>query len=99
MQDIADNMKSININEIKNLGDINIIDVREPAELMVGSIDGSKNIPMMGLMMNASNFLNQNETYYIYCAAGGRSFNVCQQLSSQGFDVVNLEGGFGSYQM
>lgn len=91
-------MKSININEIKNLEGINIIDVRETGEYAQMSIPGTKNIPMMGLVANHEQFLNKNETYYIMCLSGGRSYQVASQLDSLGYDIVNLEGGISSYK-
>lgn len=91
-------MKSININEIKKMGDINLIDVRETFEYENGSVKGAKNIPMTGLVMNSNNFLNKDEKYYIMCQAGSRSLQVCHELENQGYDVVNLEGGYGMYE-
>lgn len=90
--------KTININDLGQLGDVNVIDIREAGELAVGAVAGSKHIPMMGLIMNKDQFLNKNETYYIYCAAGGRSFQTCSMLASAGYDVVNLDGGYSSYR-
>lgn len=90
--------KTININELGQLGDVNVIDIRETDELSAGAVAGSKHIPMMGLIMNKDQFLNKNETYYIYCAAGGRSFQTCSMLASAGYDVVNLDGGYSSYR-
>ncbi len=91
-------MKSININEIKDLGKINLIDVRETNEFAQSRIEGARNIPMMGLMTNHEQFLDKNDTYYIMCLSGGRSYQVASHLESLGYDVVNLEGGISSYK-
>ncbi len=90
-------MKSININEIKNLENIKIIDVREVDEYRQLSIPGTKNIPVMGLITNHESFLDKSETYYIMCLSGGRSFQVVTHIEKLGYNVVNLEGGIGSY--
>ncbi len=90
--------KTININDLGQLGDVNVIDIREAAELSVGTVAGSKHVPMMGLIMNKDQFLNKNEKYYIYCAAGGRSYQTCSVLADAGYDVVNLDGGYSSYR-
>ncbi len=90
-------MESININDVKNIDDANIIDVRETFEFEGGSILNAKNIPMMGLVLNAENFLDKNKRYYIMCQAGSRSMQVCNVLKEKGYDVVNLEGGYSSY--
>ncbi len=90
--------KTININDLSKLGDVNVIDIREQAELAQGVVPGSKHVPMMGLIMNKDQFLNKSETYYIYCAAGGRSMQTCMALADAGYDVVNLDGGYGQYR-
>lgn len=91
-------MKSINIQELNNFESLdNVIDVREVDEYRAGHIDGVKNIPMMGLMLNPDNFINKEETYYIMCQAGGRSMQVCNVLEEMNYNVVNLAGGYGSY--
>ncbi len=91
-------MKSIDVNEIKNLDKNMVIDIREVEEYAQKSIDGVKNIPMSGLLLNADSFLNKQDTFYIMCLSGGRSSMACQQLSQQGYDVVNLSGGIMSYE-
>ncbi len=90
--------KTININELSEIKGANIIDIRETPELAGGVIAGSKHIPMMGLIMNKDSFLDKNETYYIYCAAGGRSYQTCSVLADAGYKVVNLDGGFAGYR-
>ncbi len=90
--------ETININDVKDIANANIIDIREQAELAGGVVEGSKHIPMMGLIMNKEQFLDMDETYYIYCAAGGRSMQTCSVLADAGYNVVNLAGGFGGYR-
>ncbi len=91
-------MNTININEIKNLNLDLVIDIREVDEYKQLSIPGVKNIPMQGLLLNAENFLNKNETYYLMCASGNRSAMTCTQLNAKGYNVVNLAGGISSYE-
>lgn len=90
--------KSININEVKLIDDAKIIDIREQEELSVGLIEGSIHIPMMGLLLNPSEFLEKTQTYYVYCASGMRSANTCSKLNEQGYNLVNLEGGYFGYK-
>jgi rhodanese-related sulfurtransferase len=90
--------KVINVNDIEaSLGKINLIDIREVYEYKAGSIKGSKNIPMNDLLTNASKYLDKGNTYYIMCQSGGRSSVTCKNLTKQGFDVINVAGGFGAY--
>ncbi|MDN5809407.1 MAG: DsrE/DsrF/DrsH-like family protein, partial [Staphylococcus equorum] len=39
----------------------------------------------------------KNKTYYIHCKSGNRSAKVSEYFSEQGYDVVNLEGGYQAY--
>lgn len=90
--------KSININEVKSIDNAKIIDIREQEELSGGFIEGSIHIPMMGLLLNPDQFLEKNQTYYVYCASGMRSANTCFRLNEQGYKLVNLEGGYYGYK-
>ena len=40
---------------------------------------------------------NKNKVYYIYCSVGYTSSRVCNVLSSKGYKVVNVLGGYNSY--
>lgn len=90
-------MKQLNINEVLNLEGIKIIDVREPFEYQAGTINGAINIPMLGLLMNPNEFLNKEDEYYIMCKSGMRSQQVCHNLESEGYQVINLAGGYMSF--
>lgn len=83
--------------ELKNLKNINIIDIREKYEYDASHIEGSINIPSMAIISNPGDFLDKNKTYYIICQSGGRSRGVCNILSSQGYDVINVYDGFYNY--
>jgi rhodanese-related sulfurtransferase len=89
--------KVINVNEIDNLLEINLIDIREPYEYKGGSIRNSKNVPMQNLITNPDKYLIKDKTYYIICQSGGRSARTVNHLKKQGYDVVNVIGGIGSY--
>jgi len=90
--------KVIHVNDIDNLiGSIELIDIREPYEYKSGSIKSAKNIPMGNIVNAPSKYLIKDKTYYIMCQSGSRSRNTCKFLSKQGYDVVNVSGGVGSY--
>ena len=90
--------KVINVNDIDNLiGKVELIDIREDYEYKGGSIKSAKNIPMGELLNQPEKYLNKNKEYYIMCQSGGRSARACSSLAKQGFDVVNVSGGMGSY--
>jgi len=90
--------KVINVNDMDELiGKVELIDIRERSEFHSGSLKSAKNIPMGELLNEPNKYLLQGKTYYIMCQSGGRSGRTCGLLTRQGFDVVNVVGGVGSY--
>lgn len=88
----------INVNDIDELiGSIDLIDIREDYEYKGGTIKSAKNIPMGELLNEPDKYLDKSKEYYIMCQSGGRSARACSNLSNQGFKVVNVSGGMGSY--
>lgn len=93
-----DQDKAINVNDIDNLlGTINLIDIREPFEFHTGSLKTAKNIPMGILLNSPEKYLIKGNQYYLICQSGARSSSTCRILTKQGFNVVNVSGGIGSY--
>lgn len=94
-------MKSITTQELQSLleqgKEVNIIDVRETAEVASGKIPGAVNIPL-GLVEFKMNELDKSKEYYITCRSGGRSSSACQFLDNQGFNVTNVEGGMMAWE-
>ena len=79
--------------------DVVILDVRTPAEVAEGKIDGAVeldfNDPRFAAQLEA---LDPGPTYLVYCAAGGRSSKACDMMSEAGFQkVYNLEGGYTAW--
>lgn len=81
--------------------DFVIIDVREPDELAGGKIEDSINLPL-GLMIRKAKHEEINnlkeKKICTYCASGYRGNIAVDELIKVGFTVVNLEGGFPSWQ-
>lgn len=72
-----------------------IIDVRTPAELAEGQIEGHIMINVMDPTFPAKIAeLDKALPYYIYCRSGNRSGQVCNYMSGLGFEkLYNLRGG------
>lgn len=88
----------VNVNDLEELlGKINLIDIREPYEVEQGTLKGAKNIPMRELLKNVEKYLEKDKDYYILCQSGMRSSRVCSGLSKNGYRVINVSGGMGSY--
>ena len=91
-------LSSIPTSDIKGMiGRINIIDIRDNYLYKLGSIPTSKNIPANFLITNPDNYLDKEETYYIYCAKGMQSTKVCYLLANKGYKVINCLGGYNEY--
>lgn len=90
-------MKVSKVKEKLKKGEINpknIIDIREKYELKEGSVKGSTNIAMNKLLKEPAKFLNKDETYYVICQSGTRSFSVWLSLKLKGYKVKNISGGY-----
>ena len=89
-------MKEIQATEVAqrlaNGEQLNLIDVREVAEVESGHIPGIVNIPL-GLLEFRMHELDKNKPYIMVCRSGGRSGQATAFLESQGFDVTNMSGG------
>lgn len=91
-------VESISVNDLDSmLGKVNLIDIREPYEYKAKALKNSKNIPMGDILGNPSKYLAKDKKYYIMCQSGGRSSRATNALSKEGYDVVNVSGGIGSY--
>ncbi|MBM7647470.1 rhodanese-related sulfurtransferase [Bacillus ectoiniformans] len=93
-------MKHLSAQEVEALvidqKDVNIIDVREAAEVAQGKIPGAVNIPL-GLLEFRMHELDKSKEYVMVCRSGGRSGQASQFLEGHGFKVINMDGGMMSY--
>ncbi len=91
-------MPAVHVNDMDSLiGKVEIIDIREPYEVASGKLKTARNVPMMTLINSPDKYMKKDKKYYIICQSGGRSRSACKALASQGYDVVNVAGGMGSY--
>ncbi|MBQ0140407.1 MAG: rhodanese-like domain-containing protein [Kurthia sp.] len=71
---------------------LNLIDVREAAELVEGKIPGVLHIPL-GLLDFRMQELDKSMPYIIVCHSGGRSAQATDFLTYHGYDATNMNGG------
>lgn len=90
-------MRSISIEKLLYKQDKIIIDIRSNYEYQYGTIPGAINIPAIKLLNNPSKYLNKENTYYILCQSGRQSIDIVNLLSIQGFNTVNILGGYNNY--
>ena len=56
-------MKNININDLLNINNANIIDIRNNFSYMKGHIPGAINVSSQELLFNPERYLNRNKVY------------------------------------
>ena len=76
--------------------DILLLDVREPWEFSLASIEGSENIPLAEVVDRQQEFVFEEEIVVI-CHYGERSQRAAQELVECGFNVHNLIGGIDAW--
>lgn len=85
---------TISAEQLKDrLEEVELFDVRGPAETDRGVIEGAHLVPLHLVPMNVDRFRSDKDVV-IYCHSGARSGQACQFLAGQGVDrLYNLEGG------
>lgn len=79
---------------------IQILDVRTADEYKSGHIKNA----LQANWINKAEFndrtssLDKSKTVYIYCLSGGRSGAAAESLRTQGYTVINLEGGINAWK-
>ena len=77
-----------------DVGDLALVDVRNPGELADGAIPGALHVPLTELVRRADE-LDAARPTVVYCASGYRSVIAASWLSAHGFaDVSDLLGGY-----
>jgi len=75
------------------IGDVEIVDVREPEEWEMVHLEKSKLIPL-GDIPRRMGEIDRKAAVYVLCAHGIRSLHAAHFLRQQGFEcVINVDGG------
>jgi len=78
-------------------GNIQIIDVRTPAEYESGHIKGAQNIPL-NTLANQTEKINKKEPIVIHCQSGARAAMAYSVLEKLGFkNIINYSGGINDW--
>jgi len=77
--------------------DVELIDVRTPAEFREAHLEIARNFPLERLdptALRADRRAARAKPLYVVCQKGGRGKQACEKLTAAGWtDVVNVEGG------
>jgi len=94
-------MKEMTAKEVEALinkgNELNLIDVREDDEVAEKKIPGIIHIPL-GSVESRMNELDKSKEYIMVCRSGGRSGRATEFLESQGYQVMNMQGGMLAWE-
>ena len=81
----------------RELGDLQLVDVRNPGEHALGAVPDAVNIPV-GQLPGRLDELDPSRPTVVYCAGGYRSSVAASLLRTEGFDdVSDVVGGYGAW--
>ncbi len=92
----------VSVHEVQALlkessGNVLLVDVREPHEVEICRIDGSRTLPMAEIP-NHLDSLPHDRRLLVYCHHGYRSLQVTKYLRDKGFPAVsNVRGGIDAW--
>ena len=85
----------MDVQEVLKQGNYELIDVREPMELMVdGEVQGAKNIPLGEIEDRKDEILKLDKPVVLFCRSGNRSGKALDYLRSEGLENGYNGGGF-----
>jgi len=99
----------VEVSEVVSLLDdgYQVLDVREPAEFISGTIDGAMNVPR-GVLEAAcdrqfpgknANMQDRDKKWVLLCATSGRSAMAAAVLQQMGFtNIKNINGGMAMWK-
>ena len=86
------------LEEMKNVPNALLVDVRNPAEYNGGHNPGSMNFAMSRILQEAeAEFPDKSRPLYVYCQSGARSARAGKLLDLMGYESVTDLGGICDY--
>ena len=77
-------------------GELQLIDVREPAELSEARIKGARHIPL-GQLPAKLGELDRDRPVAFLCRSGSRSAVAARSATKAGLDAANVKGGMTAW--
>ena len=91
-------MKTIKIDQLLELKNPIIIDIRHNIDYKNNHIPAAINIPYYKLKRNYKHYLNHIDIYYLYCDYGEKSQKLCNYLNNKNYNTISIKNGFDSYE-
>jgi rhodanese-related sulfurtransferase len=82
----------------EHLGEVQVVDCREPYEWVAGRIEGSIHLPLNTILAGATGELDTGKTTVVVCRSGNRSELATLMLRARGFDAHNLQRGLEEWE-
>lgn len=101
---VENGVKDITVKDLqvvlKNNENVQLVDVRTPAEWVEGTIKNAIEINVTGndFEKKALAKLDKTKPVYIYCRSGGRSKIASELLLKKGFQPYNVLGGYKAWE-
>lgn len=91
-------MQSVTIEELENIqsGQGIVVDLRPSEQFARGTFPGAVSIPMEEFE-DRKKELDKGKTIYLLCHTGERSVDYVQDLTEEGYEAINVEGGYRAY--
>lgn len=84
-------MSEITLEELDNLSNCQLVDIRNEISYEYGKIDGAVNIPLDGFDESK---LDKDRKNILYCKSGIISVELAEKLRERGFDAYSLKEGY-----
>jgi rhodanese-related sulfurtransferase len=94
MSDDLTNVKGVH----DRLGQIQLVDCREPYEWTAGHVEGAVHIPLNAIMAGAGRDLDSGTPVAVICRSGNRSELATMMFQARGFEAYNVEGGMEAWE-
>jgi rhodanese-related sulfurtransferase len=92
-----DVIDALRLQDMKQHGDVVLVDVRTDLEVSRGVIPGARHIPLH-LLPARFEEIDRSRAVVFYCQSGARSAQASAFLSSKGWhEVYNLAGGMNAW--
>ena len=82
----------------EHLGEVQVVDCREPYEWAAGRIDGSVHLPLNAILAGSTGELDPDRTTVVVCRSGNRSELATLMLQARGFRAHNLAHGLEEWE-
>ena len=93
---LGDGVPTVDVDELDNLEEHFVLDVRGADEYAAGHIPGAHRLATSRVVWN-SDQLPRQRPVVVYCASGRRAAIGASALRRKGFNIVELNGDFGSW--